>query len=76
MIGTGQGIAASLCRLAARASVERRASALADKRSSAGSAIVRFGKTIVMRYMVATKLNSGASLSATDAGKAVPNRRI
>jgi hypothetical protein len=41
-----------------------------------GSAIVRLGKTIVMRYMVATKLNSGASLSATDAGKAVPNRRI
>jgi len=30
-----------------------------------------------MRYVVAhKKLNSGASLSATDAGKAVPDRRI
>ena len=77
MSGPGQ---ASLCRLAARVSlssggIPRRAL----QAESGSSAEVRSAlqQDNVMRYVVAhKKLNSGASLSATDAGKAVPDRRI
>ena len=79
MSGTGRGYSSKP--LLPCCSCPRRAGHTPGERSGGqsflrGSSIVRFGKTTSCARWLLTKLNRGASLSAADAGKAVPDRRI